>query len=264
MFLEFVKYQSAGNDFIIIDGRLPVFPIENLDLIYKLCLRKVGIGADGLILLQHDFTTPVNNADFRMRIFNCDGTEAESCGNGLLCLGQFLQEIIPARTYRVRTGDRTVLIEFARGRPVVDMGEPSEMLAHLETEEGEVHFINTGVPHAVRFVSDVDAVDLACAGKLLRHHPLFAPEGANVNFAAVQSDGSIRARTFERGVEGETLSCGTGAVAIAAAAQKLSKTKLPVSLHFPGGVLDVLQTGKRLMLSGAVQKVFAGIVGDIV
>lgn len=257
MILPFFKYQGAGNDFILIDDRLSAFPAENHALIQKLCCRKFGIGADGLILLCLD-----PQADFLMRIFNSDGCEAGSCGNGLRCLVRFLQELgLPDRRVRIRTGDRIAECFLDGGRPVVDMGAPREVRLRLDTGAGEVHFADTGVPHAVRFVPDVETVDLHQAGRLLRHHPLFAPEGANADFAAIQPDGSIRVRTFERGVEGETLACGTGAAAVGTIARRLFGLKMPIYLHFSGGTLEVWEEGERLFVAGPAEKVFAGIVG---
>lgn len=256
MIFPFVKYQGAGNDFILIDDRNSTFPADHHALIRKLCRRKIGIGADGLILL-----CPDTDADFLMRIFNCDGYEAESCGNGLRCLVLFLQELgLSAQRYRIRTKDRIAECFFEGGRPVVDMGAPTGIRLGLDLGLAEAHFAHTGVPHAVCFVPDVDVLDLNKKGRLLRHHPLFAPEGANANFAAIQPDGSIRVRTFERGVEGETLACGTGAAAVGAIASRLFHLRMPIPLYFPGGILDVWEEGGRSHVAGPAEKVFAGIV----
>lgn len=219
-------------------------------------MRKFGIGADGLILLCCD-----PQADFQMRIFNSDGCEAESCGNGLRCLVRFLQELgEPDRRVRIQTKGRLAECFLDGGRPAVDLGAPRAIRLGLQTEEGEVHFADTGVPHAVRFVEAVETIDLALEGRWLRHHPLFAPLGANASFAAREPDGSIRVRTFERGVEGETLCCGTGAAAVGIVARSLFGLRMPILLHFPGGTLEVQEQEGRLIVAGPAEKVFSGSI----
>lgn len=242
--LSFVKYQGTGNDFVLVDDRDGLFPPENKSLIQKICHRRFGVGADGLILLAQSSV-----ADFQMRIFNSDGSEAESCGNGLRCLVRFLEDLgISKKTYRIQTAGKVVEAGFVRGRPVIDMGVPVRIVL-----DSEFHLIDTGVPHAVRFVPDVDMVDVALEGAVLR-----AKAKSNVDFAALEADGSIRVRTFERGVEEETLSCGTGAAAVAAIAWRLYSLEMPIEIHFPGGSLEVWESGGRLHVAGPAEKVFTG------
>ncbi len=203
-----------------------------------------------MILLQSD-----PHADFRMRIFNADGSEAESCGNGLRCLGRFLLDLgFPPQSYRIRTHERFVKIDYPDHRIAISMGEIKDLKLNLETEYGIVHFLDTGVPHLVSFVPDVDAMDVANLGSQLRHHPLVEPKGANVNFATLLPDQSLRVRTYERGVERETLSCGTGACAVAFLAQTLFHLKSPISLQFRGGTLEVaIQNGQCELIATATR-----------
>ncbi|MDE3045267.1 MAG: diaminopimelate epimerase [Verrucomicrobiota bacterium] len=250
---SFAKYEGAGNDFVLVDDRSLVFPIHPI-LIQGLCDRKFGVGADGVILLQLD-----PKADFRMRIFNRDGGEAEGCGNGLRCLARFLLDLgLPPKPYRVVVHNRIVELEYREDLIRVEMGEPKDLALHLKTEAGAVHFVDTGVPHAVLFVEDVTAAPLSELGPFLRHHPLFHPRGANANLASLQPDGSIRVRTFERGVEEETLACGTGACAVAVIAASLFGLSGPVRISYQGGDLEVGFQGSKIFMTGPAKRVFEG------
>jgi diaminopimelate epimerase len=249
--LSFGKYQGAGNDFIIIDDRDETFQPS---LIPCLCHRKFGIGADGVILLQDPF---------RMRIYNSDGLEAETCGNGLRCLGRFLLDLgFPKQKYRIQTidRDRFVEISYIDDLIAVDMGQPQDLTLHISSECGPMHYVNIGVPHAVLFVDNVDTAPLDILGPFLRHHPHFQPKGTNANLATLQSDNSIRVRTFERGIEGETLACGTGACAVALIASHLHQLPNPILIHYPGGDLTITQTQNRLILAGPAHRVFEGTI----
>ena len=149
-FGKFSKYEGAGNDFILIDDRASSFPLTDRAFLSRLCHRKTGIGADGVILLQLSKT-----ADFRMRIFNSDGGEAEGCGNGLRCLVRFLSDLgLSRKHYQIETGDRIVQAEFVQGKIAVQMGAPRNLLLHQKIDAWEVHSVDTGVPHAVIFVPD--------------------------------------------------------------------------------------------------------------
>jgi diaminopimelate epimerase len=252
--LSFTKYHGAGNDFILVDDRPLFFPTQDALLIQRLCHRQFGIGADGLILLQEDGT-----ADFRMRIYNADGREAKSCGNGLRCLLRFVADLgCPKRPYQIATGSGVVRGDYAGDQLSVEMGEASRFRLHPQMGDWTVHSVQVGVPHAVVFVPDVGRVDLEKWGKWIRSHEVFGEEGANVNFASLQPDGSIRVRTFERGVEGETLACGTGAMAVAAIAAEVHCISSPVRMVFLGGVLDVYLEGERVRMVGPALKVFEG------
>jgi len=247
--LIFSKYEGAGNDFILIDDRAGTFSLDAA-AIRRLCHRNFGIGADGLILLQKDF---------RMRIFNSDGQEAESCGNGLRCLGRFLLDLGLPRTKRsIAVHDRTVEISYVGDKIGVDIGEPKGLSLDIATERGVVHFVDTGVPHVVHFVNSVREAPLHELGPYWRHHPLFEPRGTNVNLASLE--GLIRVRTFERGVEGETLACGTGACAVAVVAHALYSVPSPVAVSFPGGDLEIEVAQNRLTMIGPAVKVFDGFI----
>jgi diaminopimelate epimerase len=242
----FVKYQGAGNDFILIDDRAHSFDQTRVKF---LCNRKFGIGADGVILLQKDL---------RMRIFNSDGSEAESCGNGLRCLMKFLLHLgFPRKPYRITTGNRIVEADFVGERISVQMGAPRDVQQHI-INDYTIHSLDTGVPHAVLFVPDVQKVDLATLGAFFRHHPIFQPRGTNVNFAQVQIDGSIRVRTYERGLEGESLACGTGAAAVASIARQIHGLANPIHIHFPGGTLEMHVDETEVRMVGDAIKVFEG------
>lgn len=243
--ISFSKYQGIGNDFILIDDRDLLFPLETIP---QLCHRKLGIGADGLILLQKE-------SPFQMRIFNCDGSEAESCGNGLRCFVLFLKELgFSQPSYQIQTGNQILTAKCIGNRVAVDLGFPEELHFDISTTEGPAHFAKCGVPHLVQFVSGIDQIDLTKLGPILRHHPLFSPDGTNVNIAELQEDRSLRVRTFERGVEGETWACGTGAAAVAAIARKIYGLGSEVPIHFQGGTL--IMEGNWMV--GPAHKVFSG------
>lgn len=249
--LSFVKYHGAGNDFILIDNRALFFDPSH---VFALCHRKTGIGADGVILLE-----PAEGADYRMRIFNCDGSEAGSCGNGLRCLMQFIAHLgLPRQTYRIATGQRIVEVGFV-GEKISVFSKIKCDVKRLYIAEREVYFTDTGVPHAVVFVPDVQKIDVAREGAALRHHSYFQPEGTNVNFATVLADGSVAVRTFERGVEGETLACGTGGAAVGVVAAHVFQRPSPIAIRFPGGQLEIW-VGDGVRLVGEAVKVFEGVV----
>lgn len=248
----FVKYQETGNDFILIDDRAFFF---DTSLVRPLCHRQFGVGADGVVLLQPDST-----ADFRMRIFNSDGSEAAMCGNGLCCLMQFIVDLgLPKQLTRIATANRIVEVEPCGEKISIQM-DPASHVKQLYIEGREVYFLDTGVPHAVVFVPDVKRVDLMNEGNSLRHHCAFQPNGANVNFASLQNDGSICVRTFERGVERETLSCGTGAVAVGIVAAQKYRLPNPMQMCFSGGCLDIHVNHQGVKMVGHVSKVFEGSI----
>jgi len=212
MELFFAKYQGAGNDFILVDDRQGSFPWVDKQVVQALCARKLGIGADGLILLQTS-----QKADLRMRIFNSDGSEAAMCGNGIRCLALYAKKLgFLQDPLLIETLGR-VLTCHVEGQEVVVSLSTSKVLyfpLHLQDVlEEEVFVVDTGVPHAVVFVKDLSCFPVETLVKKIRLHPFFAPEGVNVNFIHVELDGSISIRTYERGVEGETLACGTGSAA---------------------------------------------------
>ncbi len=262
--VPFMKMAGAGNDFILIDNRAGVLKGELSRLAKKLCDRHRSIGADGLILLEKS-----KKADARMRIFNPDGSEAEMCGNGVRCLGEFAK----ARGIRkspllVETLAGAVEIQFKKDAVRVKLPDPRALELGLEIPVNGHHeslnFINTGVPHAVKIVGDVETCDVTGLGREIRRHAHFAPKGTNVNFIAARGRGAIEIRTYERGVEDETLACGTGSVASALVAAAVKGFSSPVSVHTRGG--DVLKVyfdkkGDRfsnVVLEGPVETTFEG------
>jgi diaminopimelate epimerase len=230
MITVFNKYQGTGNDFIIIDNRKDVIDPENSGLINKLCDRRFGIGADGLILISDN-----ENYDFEMKYFNSDGFESTMCGNGGRCSSDFaIKHGIAGNTltFRAIDGKHKALSENGIIRlQMNDIKDPVKIK--------ENYFINTGSPHYIVFQKDIDKIDVNSEGKNIRWSDEFAPEGTNVNFVEV-SDKGIYVRTFERGVEEETLSCGTGVTASAIASVLSGQiVNVPVRVRTRGGNLEV-------------------------
>ncbi len=212
--IEFYKMSGSGNDFILIDnrdGQLPPVPRDRFAA--AICRRRLSVGADGLIIIEN-----AGQADFKWHFLNADGSEADMCGNGARCAARFahLNGIArPRMTFDTRAG--RISAEIRGDHVKIRMTDPSggvtpetiRVAGRMET----VFCINTGVPHAVLVVDDIDAVDIDTVGPLIRYHEKFAPAGTNANFIQRLSDGTVAIRTYERGVEAETLACGTGAVA---------------------------------------------------
>ena len=214
MILHFFKMNGAGNDFIIIDNRKLSIELDE-DTIAALCDRNRGIGADGLLAVE----PAQKGADFRFRYYNADGKEAEMCGNGARCFGRFtahLGEIVLKQvTFETMVG--TLAADMIGDDVCIAMSEPNDLKLYIETKISDVatalHFVNTGVPHVVTFLESaavLDKFDVFNKGAEIRNHPAFSPAGTNANFAAVLAPDHISIRTFERGVEDETLACGTG------------------------------------------------------
>jgi diaminopimelate epimerase len=263
MFVLFEKYQGSGNDFILIDDRKEIFPVHAQALIQKLCDRRLGIGADGLLLLQTS-----QSADYKMRIFNADGKEAAMCGNGIRCLTHYvLHTKMASSPLRFETKSGIISSRMHENWIAVDFGIPQilqETTLHAEETDWSCCVVDTGVPHAVVFVPDVDSIDVSYIGREIRYAKSFQPEGVNVNFAHINPDGSLRVRTYERGVEGETLSCGTGLAATAFAAVRRRDCSFPMSLHTQSQeVVQALSTSHSdnaggVELLGLAHKVYQG------
>jgi len=205
--LKFTKMVGSGNDFIVIKDRLS----GNLSVLAKaLCDRRFGIGADGLLILEKS-----KKADIRMRIFNADGSEAEMCGNGARCAALFSGK----RSSRLITGAGVIKAQVAGKRVKIRITEPKGIKLDIPIKVNarliKVNFINTGVPHTVVFVSGINDIDVSRIGASIRNHAKFRPAGTNVDFVEVKGPNTIRIRTYERGVESETLACGTGSAASA-------------------------------------------------
>lgn len=251
--LSFAKYQSSGNDFILIDDRNHFFPIFP-SLIQRLCDRNFGIGADGLILLQQDLSSSL-----WMRIFNRDGSEAEGCGNGLFCLLQFLQELgLVSSSYQIRMGKKKWLAWVENKESFVVFGKNFPKVMNFEGNN--LHFAHTGAPHLVEFVENMEKISFEEKAKKMRFHPDLMPIGANYSVAKIEKEGMISVRTFEKGVEKETLACGTAAVAVADLAFSQYGLLFPITLLFRGGNLVAYNKQDELVLKGEAKKVFSGCV----
>ena len=240
--MNFSHYSGCGNDFIIRDDRDASFPIENGTLIQNACLYA---GVDGLILVQKS-----NDADFRMRFFNNDGKEASMCGNGLRCFFQFIREKLhfPETQATIQTQNRRLHVEDRNGLIRVEMGAAEELGWNIELEDYLFHHINTGVPHIVTVVDDVEKVDVNSVGAHFRSHSHFGKQGTNVNFVDPKT---LKIRTFERGVEGETLACGTGATATAYALHKMLNIPSPITLQVRSQeYLTIDVTGNSCTMTG--------------
>jgi diaminopimelate epimerase len=232
--IAFSKYHGSGNDFILIDNREGVYPIDAPDLMRRLCNRHEGIGADGVLIVG---TSKI--ADYQMRIFNADGSNPAMCGNGIRCAFDFLANNTSHEQLYIEVGQRILFCRRIGGKIGVDLGVPH--IAHwpitlaLDAETMPIYVLDTGVLHAVLFVEDIWNIPLLNWGKQIRSHAAFAPGGVNVNFAKITADGSIMVRTFERGVEGETLACGTGAAATAWVAAHVHGLIYPISIKTRSG-----------------------------
>ncbi len=224
--IPFVKYHGAGNDFILIDfcRNCSLTPLPSLAR--RLCDRRHGIGADGLLLLL-----PSRSADYRMVILNADGSEPAMCGNGIRCLADYIFKYHNS-LFEVAVETQAGIFQCRRvgDEIAVDLGIPTVLHFPIIIDEADVYVVNTGVPHAVLFVEDLEQISVALQGKAIRFHPHFTPGGVNVNFAKVMENGKVALRTYERGVEAETLACGTGAAAAAFAAMKVKQCNGPISI----------------------------------
>lgn len=267
MRIAFTKMHGAGNDFVMLDNRAGTIHLTT-DQIAALCHRRFGVGADGVLLLEKP--DDVVTQDARMVYYNADGSRAEMCGNGARCFTAFAIDHGVGTRERVRfLTDAGPITARVRGDQItIQMTAPHDFRLHqtvpLKAGPALVHHVNTGVPHVVRFVDDVTKVDIRPEGAELRFHVAFKPKGANANFAQVQPDGLVVVRTYERGVEDETLACGTGVTATGIIAQLVHGVKLPVRVRVAGG--DVLEvnfvrdgdTVRDVTLTGPAKVVFAG------
>jgi diaminopimelate epimerase len=264
LMLNFVKMNGAGNDFVVVDNRDGSLTFAAHRIVH-LCDRHRGVGADGLLVVE----PAQSDADFRMRYYNCDGGEAEMCGNGARCFAKFARAFAGGNdeiTFETMAGP--IKATFPDGLVKIDMGAPKHLAVRqilpVIGEMMEVHSVNTGVPHAVLFVESLEVVDIKTLGAAIRYHDHFAPRGTNVNFVEVKDTSHISIRTYERGVEGETLACGTGIVASAIMYHELNAASAPVTVHVKGGddlVVDFEElagTYNHVTLTGPADIVFEG------
>src|SRR5213595_1694718 len=264
--LRFTKMNGAGNDFILIDNRAGDIHLDRSQIAH-LSDRHRGIGADGILLLEK----ATNHADFRMRYFNADGGEAEMCGNGARCFARFANQVAEAQTkISFETPAGVISAELVGDLVTLQMTKPNDLRLDIElpvaNENKTVHFINSGVPHVVIPIPRIDDVDVRREGSAIRHHKMFSPKGANVNFIEKRGPKKIAARTYERGVEDETLACGTGIVASALIFGATEGCHGPMTVLARGG--DELQVGFETVagrfcnvtLTGPAQFVFEGTI----
>ena len=264
--LRFTKMNGAGNDFVMIDNRAGEVRLES-EQIVRLCDRHRGIGADGILLLEKGS----NGADFRMRYYNRDGGEAEMCGNGARCFARFANKVAnaPAKI-SFQTPAGLIRGELHGEVVTLQMSEPKDLRVNvaleLEGEDAGVHYINTGVPHVVVPVARVDVVNVFDRGAAIRRHKMFSPAGANVNFIEKRGPKKISIRTYERGVEDETLACGTGVVASALIFAATENVDGPISITVRSGSelsVDFKRAGDQftdVTLTGPAEFAFEGTI----
>jgi len=264
--IKFTKAVAAGNDFIIIDNRKNQLGDNLPKLARRLCDRKYGVGADGILLVESSKT-----ADFRMRIFNPDGSEAEMCGNGSRCIALYASanKIAPAKM-KIETPSGILNASVKDNEIKVKLTEPKDIRWNLCLMINEcpykVTFANTGVPHVIHFVQDIETIGVKELGSKMRYHPDFSPAGANVDFVKIidHNKKKIKVRTYERGVEDETLACGTGAVASAIIAAEAEHLASPITVETKGMEIlkvyfDVVKGDfKNVYLEGKAQLVYEG------
>jgi len=259
---------GSGNDFILIDNREAVIELDPAVLARLACRRKLSIGADGLILIEN-----ANGCDFQWQFFNSDGSRAEMCGNGARCAARFAYlKGIAGRRMTFMTDAGLISAEISDRMARVGMTKPCDLRTDypLALESGTllISILNTGVPHAVLEVDDLAAVDVVGVGRAIRRHHAFAPAGTNANFVGLLTEGSIAVRTYERGVEDETLACGTGAVASALVSAHRYDWRSPVAvLTHSGGRLTVhfQRVGKEftaVFLEGDARIVYTGEIQE--
>lgn len=255
MTIPFLKYQGTGNDFVIIDNRQLVVPKDDTKLVNRMCDRKFGIGADGLILLENHPTT-----DFRMVYYNADGNESSMCGNGGRCVVAFAKKlgiISDHTTFTAIDG----LHDARIAQDIVHL--KMQNVTNIQTQPSHT-FLNTGSPHHVQLSENLSNLDVKKVGAQVRYSKLYGEAGSNINFVSKITDDLFKVRTYERGVEDETLSCGTGVTAVALAAHYNHWTqKTLIKLEVEGGDLSVsfdkTENGyENIYLIGPATYVFKG------
>ena len=265
MGIFFTKMSGTGNDFVIIDNRVPVLAAdEKIEFVKKVCIPKVSVGADGVIFLEKS-----DRADIKWDFFNADGSSAEMCGNGARCVARyaFEKKIAPENlTLETLAG---IITAQVRGTEVrIRLTPPENILqdiaVNLDGGRVVLDSINTGVPHAILFSDNLEGEDVRAVGRGIRYHPQFAPAGTNVDFVQKMDGHSLKIRTYERGVEDETLACGTGVVASALLASLKNQVQPPVTVETRGG--DILQVDfdssnglvHEVYLTGSTRLAFEG------
>jgi len=264
--LRFTKMNGAGNDFVLLDNRAGNLTLTR-EQIVRVCDRHRGVGADGVLLLER----PTNGADFRMRYYNADGGEAEMCGNGARCFARYADRTAgPLEKLSFETPAGVIGAQLTGNLVTLQMSDPRDLRLGLEiplaSEKVRASYVDSGVPHVVVRVAKIEEVDLRSLGAAIRHHPMFAPRGANANFSEQRGAQSIAIRTYERGVEDETLACGTGVVASALIFAATENVSGPIDVLVRGG--DTLQVNfsregeqfRDVTLTGPADFVFDGTI----
>jgi diaminopimelate epimerase len=264
--VSFWKMSGSGNDFIIIDNRDLSIDKSNIrEIISKICRRAVSVGADGVIFIE-----PSQKADFKWDFYNSDGSIAEMCGNGSRCASRFcFLNGITGKNIKFESLAGIIEAEVTEGTNVkVKLTKPFDLKLDLKIplkdRTFEASFVNTGVPHVAIEVEDIESFDVKRYGNQIRFHELFSPKGTNVNFYKILPDNSIKIRTYERGVEDETLACGTGSAAVAFILHKKSKLKSPVELETSGGMrlFIHLSDNDDIYLEGEARVVYKGVITE--
>lgn len=256
--MQFHKYSATGNDFIVFDGRKQI--TLSKDQVVQLCHRRQGIGADGILILENSSV-----ADYKMRIFNSDGSEGEMCGNGaraLLHYAHYFLNLKNQTSYKFQTMNSVYEGEINGHLPTVKMTELYDAKKYFLPEFPKSLYVNTGVPHYVIEVNDIINFPVYSEGKRVRSNPLF-PQGTNVDFFSYdEKNGNCELRTFERGVEDETYACGTGIVATAFTLKEFYNLKNKVKIKVKGGEVTVEfnQDFSQVYFTGAVELVFNGSI----
>ncbi len=249
MIIPFAKMHGAGNDFILIDDRNNMFPFADLEWLERIAARRTGVGCEGVIAVQES-----ESADFRMRFFNPDGHEVEMCGNGARCVARYAfdRKIAPAHM-RIETAAGALEAKMQGHDVKLFMTKPADLAIdrkiRLDEQELSYDSVNTGVPHVVVKVPELEGFDVKDIGAKIRYHEEFSPKGTNANFIAIDGNNEISIRTYERGVEDETLACGTGITAAAIIASISGLVSPPVSVNTAGGdklVVDFRLQGKNV------------------
>ncbi len=271
MSIPFSKMSGAGNTFVVIDNRNGIVEQALADsglgidaFVIRICSPVTGVGSDGLILIEN-----ADGYDFSWRFFNSDGSHANMCGNGARCAARFAQLAeISGDIAAFETGAGIIHSEVRGERVFVELTPPGAITPHIELvlggEQYTAHLIDTGVPHLVIPVEDVNRLDVAELGAQARFHQQFEPDGCNVNFAALTPEGIVKVRTYERGVEGETMACGTGVTAVALVLTHLGETSPPVTIMPMSGErlqihFDPLGDGfENVVIEGPARVLFTG------
>jgi diaminopimelate epimerase len=267
--IKFTKAVATGNDFIIVESRNLGAGKYFSGLAKKLCDRKYGIGSDGLLIIE-----PSKKCDFKMRIFNPDGSEAEMCGNGSRCIALYAATNKIAGKIMTIDTIAGILNATVTGDIIkVKLTDPKDIKWNfclmIDKCPYKLNFVDTGVPHTVHFVDDLDKIDVKNLGSHIRNHGEFSPEGTNADFVQLSGKGSIKVRTYERGVEDETLACGTGAVASAIISAEIEKMQSPITVETRSGeklkVYFKMIDGnfKDVYLEGRSKLVYKGEIDDV-